>query len=175
MTKLKKKPANQRLLKNKALELRTKGLNIKDIANVINRDISAIYRWQKTDSTFAEQWEEINMAALTSKADKAIDALYDSFSGRTITMPNETITHYDENNNVMSKDVKEKSVYIQPDIKAAMFFLKTMNPKVWDALALERNEQNKEKLALDRQRLDAADDIETSLNALLDIRGDKDE
>lgn len=151
-------------LKDKAIDLRSKGLTTKEIAGAIGRDVSAIYRWTHEDDVFSARWSEVNDAALESRADDALETLVSSFKAQTINLNDEVTTYKDENGNVTGTVTKTKQIYKPADTKAAMFFLRTVKGEIFDKIAMQHLAQNDERLELEKSKLAKADDIKSSLD-----------
>lgn len=151
-------------LKDKAIDLRSKGLTTKEIAGAIGRDVSAIYRWTHEDDVFSARWSEVNDAALESRADDALATLISSFKAQTINLNDEVTTYKDENGNITGTVTKTKQVYKPADTKAAMFFLRTVKGEIFDKIAMQHLAQNNERLELEKAKLAKADDIKSSLD-----------
>lgn len=162
-------------LKDKAIDLRSKGLTTKEIAGAIGRDVSAIYRWTHEDDVFAARWSEVNDAALESRADDALATLVSSFKAQTIRLDDEVTTYKDQDGNVTGTVTKTKQIYKPADTKAAMFFLRTVKGEVFDKIAKEHLAQNSERLELEKAKLAKADDIKSSLDEVLKQYGQDDD
>lgn len=154
-------------LKDKAIDLRAKGLTTKEIAGAIGRDVSAIYRWTHEDDVFSARWSEVNDAALESRVDDALTALVSSFKAQTINLKDEVTTYKDQDGNITGSVTKTKQIYKPADTRAAMFFLRTVKAEVFDKIAMQHLAQNDERLELEKSKLAKADDIKSSLDEVL--------
>lgn len=154
--------------KQQILNLRAKGTKITDIAKIVNKSKSTIYRWIESDDDFAANWDTINRQAMNERAERAEAALVDLMVGRVIELPDEVTTVYDQDGNIITRTVKTgKTVYQKPDVGAIRMTLTNANPAVWDKLAAERNAQAARKLDIEESKVAKMGDMATALEQVL--------
>lgn len=151
-----------------ALQLRSKDLTIKQIAEKLNIDKSTIYHWIKTSPDFAEKWDVINEIAMNERVAAAENGLQELLTGKIVNLPDKVKTMTDETGRILTKTTIEGNAqYVAPNFAAIMMTLRNGNPKQWDVMADRRAQQADRHLDIEAARIDKAGDMVNALDQVL--------